>query len=179
MTKIAPSLQTASGHLISLLDPDPAMIEITDIASVLSRICRYAGHARFPYSVAEHSVLITRWLQAQGCSVEVQKQGLLHDAPEYLLGDVARPLKQLLAPQYQQVETRIWNAVCFRFGLFTLMFPEVKEADNRILFDEKAVVFKHDVDWGWSLEPLGIEIEFWSPERATEEFMNEFNRLFG
>ena len=98
MTKIAPSLQTASGHLISLLDPDPAMIEIADIASVLSRICRYAGHTRFPYSVAEHSVLITRWLQAQGCSVEVQKQGLLHDAPEYLVGDNARPLKELIGP---------------------------------------------------------------------------------
>ena len=179
MTKIAPSLQTASGHLISLLDPDPAMIEIADIAMVLGRIGRYAGHSRFPYSVAEHSVLITRWLQAQGCSVEVQKQGLLHDAPEYLVGDNARPLKELIGPPMKQVETRIWNAVCSKFGLFTIMFPEVKEADNRILFDEKAVVFKHDVDWGWSLPALGVEINFWSAEVAEFEFMNEFNRLFG
>ena len=178
MTKIAPSLQTASGHLISLLDPDPAMIEIADIASVLSRICRYAGHTKLPYSVAEHSVLITRWLQAQGCSVEVQKQGLLHDAPEYLIGDMTRPLKQL-CPEFKRIETGIWNAVCNRFEIDPVMFPEVKEADNRILFDEKAQVFKHNLDWGWSLPALGVEINFWSSGSARIHFLDESNRLFG
>ncbi len=167
-------VQTYTGKAFYLTEPDPSQIDPVDIAHALSMICRYGGHVSRFYSVAEHSVLISRALPR-----ELALRGLLHDATEAYVGDVVRPLKHLL-PEYRRIEDRLMNAICARFGIPWVFPPEVKEADNRILRDERAALMT-DPPQPWDLpenvEPLGVRIECWSPQEAKERFLAELEAL--
>lgn len=103
---------TAHGHRFWPLDPRPEDIFIEDIAHSLARLCRYCGHIRATmYSVAQHSVIVSQVLQPGDAL-----RGLLHDAPECYLGDLIKPIKNLL-PQYELIEEKVDEAVCHRFGI--------------------------------------------------------------
>jgi 5'-deoxynucleotidase YfbR-like HD superfamily hydrolase len=110
-----------SGRRLDLLDPSPLDIEIEDIAHGLSFVARWNGQTRgdFPYSVAEHSLLVEEIFAARnpGSGPRWRLAALLHDAPEYVLGDMISPVKSALAPQFHALDARIAAAVHLRFGL--------------------------------------------------------------
>lgn len=127
------TLCTVGGRTLSLLRPDPALIDIGDIAHALALTCRFGGHARQFYSVAQHSVLVSR-----NVAPVIAKEALLHDAAEAYLGDIIRPLKHLL-PDYQAIEHTWEHAIATAFDL--LLTPratrQIKEADLRALVTER------------------------------------------
>lgn len=170
-------MQTYRGGQFWPLDPDPAAIDIEDIAHSLSMQCRYAGHCIRFYSVAEHSVHVANHLKRAGEPVNVQLWGLLHDASEAYLVDVPRPLKPFL-PGYQEAERRVMAAIAVRFSLCPPAPPEVKETDNRILCDEAAQNMAEPPE-SWDLigPPLGVTLKYWWPELAKEAFLTKFRQL--
>jgi uncharacterized protein len=164
-------MQVRSGKKFWPMDPRAAEVDIADIAHSLSMQCRYAGHCLRFYSVAEHSVLISRWLRQNGHDGALH--GLLHDAPEAYLVDVPRPVKPFLVG-YKDAESKVWGAVAESQGISRIIPAIVHEADNRILADERAQnMAPTDDDWGLP-EGLGVWLEFWTPERARAEFLAEY-----
>ncbi len=172
-------MQTVSGRQFWPLDPRVGEIFIEDIAHSLSMACRYAGHCLRFYSVAEHSVLMTRWLQANGYSQEEQLTALLHDAPEAYLVDVPRPVKPFLT-EYKSIEARLWLMVAAKFGVSPNMPSIVKFADESILADERQQnIAPCPVPWDLQHGPLGVTLQYWHPAQAKSEFLEEFERLTG
>lgn len=168
-------MQLFSGRRFFPMDPRPEEIEPVDIAHALSLICRYGGHAQRFYSVAEHCVLLSRWV-----APEHALWALLHDASEAYVGDMVRPLKRQL-PDYEAAEGRVIEAVAARFGLTCPMPPEVKDADNRILLDERAAILG-PVEYPWAvehLEPLGVRVSGWSPPVAEDRYLERLMELAG
>ncbi|WP_265109221.1 hypothetical protein [Halosolutus halophilus] len=104
------AIDTISGETITPLDPDPAAIELDDVAHALSNLSRFTGQGIRFYSVARHSVHVSREVEARGGSRAAQRWGLLHDAPEAYLSDVPAPVKRSL-PGYTHAEKRLARAV--------------------------------------------------------------------
>jgi hypothetical protein len=148
-------MQTYLGGRFYPLDPRPEDVHPRDIAHALSLICRYGGHVLRFYSVAEHCLLLSH-----AVAPEHALWALLHDATEAYVGDMVRPLKVDM-PAYCEAEDRVAVAIAARFGLEgTTMPPEVKEADTRILLDERAAVMRPTSD-DWQtdgLQPLGVHV---------------------
>jgi hypothetical protein len=158
-------MQTATGKQFWPLDPRAEEIDIEDIAHALGNLCRYGGHSRTFYSVAEHCVLMSRAVAPENAA-----WALLHDASEAYLVDVPRPIKPALAG-YREAEERLMRAVCSRFGLPPAVPDEVKVADHQILTDERwQAMAPPPVPWSTAGTPLGVVLEFWSPARARVEF---------
>ena len=144
---------TVSGKLIRIAKPDVESIEIGDIAHALSHICRFGGHTKQFYSVAQHSVLVAGMIQmeqreiaaAHGCNgVELVLEGLLHDASEAYLGDVIKPLKVLLGASYSEIEKRFEDVIAARFELQHDAITKgiIKEYDARALELEHTAFLK-------------------------------------
>lgn len=125
------AILTYTGRTVDVLVPDPEEISPIDIAHALSNLCRFTGHTRHFYSVAQHSVLVASLLPR-----ELRFMGLMHDAAEAYVADMATPLKNLL-PGYHALEAAVWKAICLRFGLPVELPPEVKHADLVALATEK------------------------------------------
>ncbi len=163
-------MQTFSGGRFYPLDPRPEDLDLADIAHSLSHICRYGGHVDRFYSVAEHCVLLSH-----AVAPEHALWALLHDATEAYVGDMVRPLKAHM-PDYCQVEDRIMDIVALRYGLDGPMPAEVKDADTRILLDERAALMSRTL-YPWAieeLEPLGVAVEGWDPGRSKREYLARF-----
>lgn len=147
-----------------------------DIAHALARLCRFTGHTNQFYSVAQHSVLVSRLVVP-----EHRLAALLHDASEAYLGDVSMPLKSLL-PEYRQIERRVQGAIMAHFGLPPELPPEVKYADMQMLALERSKLMPEDLTPWPCLE--GVEMPKlplvpWHAARAGVEFWNEFNKALG
>ena len=110
-----------SGRRLDLLDPTPMDIEIEDIAHGLAFVARWNGQTRgdYPYSVAEHSLLVEEIFARQPPDVPVKWRlaALLHDAPEYVIGDMISPVKAAVGPNYGELDDRLTAAIHLRFGL--------------------------------------------------------------
>lgn len=122
-----------SGRRLDLLDPAPLDIEIEDIAHGLAFVARWNGQTRgdWPYSVAEHSLLVERIFSRQGGALAVprwQLAAMLHDAPEYVIGDMISPVKSAVGPGYAELDARLTAAVHLRFGLPAALPVAVKSA---------------------------------------------------
>ena len=121
-----------SGRRLDLLDPTPVDIEVDDIAHGLAFVARWNGqtHGDWPYSVAEHSLLVeTLFARANpGIAPRWSLAALLHDAPEYVIGDMISPVKAAVGPGYGELEDRISAAVHLRFGLPAILPAEIKKA---------------------------------------------------
>jgi hypothetical protein len=165
---------TYTGRKFWPMDPHADDVSIVDIAHSLSMQCRYAGHCRKFYSVAEHSVLIAQWLLDQGHGQRAALWGLLHDAAEAYLVDVPRPVKPYLAG-YASAEADVMAAIAAAFCLGGM--PRiVKEADNWIIGDEIANLAP--MEWHREYKtPLGVTLKCWEPHRAKYEFMSMYGRL--
>lgn len=110
-----------SGRRLDLIDPSPVDVEIEDIAHGLARMARWNGQTKGPhaYSVAQHSVFVEAIARslAPDLSAQAQAMILLHDAPEYVIGDMISPFKAVLGGDYKGVENRLLAAIHLRFGL--------------------------------------------------------------
>ncbi len=120
-----------SGRRLDLLDPSAVDIEVEDIAHGLAFVARWNGQTRgdWPYSVAEHSLLVEQIYTAQGGDQpRWQLAALLHDAPEYVIGDMISPVKAAVGPGYGELDARLTAAVHIRFGLPAALPVAVKKA---------------------------------------------------
>ena len=120
-----------SGRRLDLLDPTPLDIEIEDIAHGLSFVARWNGQTLgdFPYSVAEHSLLVEK-IYSNSLRHPEKKwclAALLHDAPEYVIGDMISPVKSAIGSDYQSLESRLSSAINLRFGLPTIIPDKIKK----------------------------------------------------
>lgn len=166
-------LTTFTGCKVDYANPQPEQINIMDIATALSRECRYAGHASHFYSVAQHSVLCSRIVPP-----ELSIEALLHDAAEAYLKDIPSPLKVLL-PDYKLLEARFEQAIRVHFGLPELHSPAVKEADNILLVTEIRDLFGGRVLHKTPVAAEAMSARIWplSPETAKDQFLDRFNYL--
>ncbi len=172
-----PWLPTATGKRFHPLEPDPAVVDVRDIAIHLSRTFRYGGCVRL--SVAEHSVLVSRV-----CKPENALWGLLHDAAEAYLGDIPRPLKHSdMFDAYRRLEGRWDAAVWSACGLYpaSAALDDVHHADMavfnaecRLLFPDIAVEM---MDPGYPIADVGFSC--FGDVAARELFMRRYEQLTG
>lgn len=165
---------TVSGGFYNLLEPELNQISILDIAHSLSNICRFGGHSRVFYSVAQHSVLVSMTVRDQ-----LQFDALLHDAAEALVGDVPKPLK-LLLPDYQVIEKKIESALFANFGIAYPLASEIKIADKRVLHTElRDLTSSEPAEWDdlKDFSPLPERIVPLDPTRARNLFMERYESL--
>ncbi len=133
MAKVARAWQRMlSGRRLDLLDPTPMDIEVEDIAHGLAFVARWNGQTLgdWPYSVAEHSLLVEEifGLQNPGIAPAWRLAALLHDAPEYVIGDMISPVKAAVGPSYRELDLRLTAAIHIRFGLPAALPAPVKKA---------------------------------------------------
>lgn len=165
-------IETFTGKKFWPLNPVWEDIDIVDIAHALSNKCRYTGHTRDFYSVAQHSVLVSNHVP-----VKHRLEALLHDGAEAYLPDIAFPLRGAF-DNFAEVEERIHEAVAKRFGL-TFPWPDkIKEIDRRITRDEAWHLMKTmGSRWPGSTDKIGIKIESWPPKEAERRFMEQYDKL--
>ena len=179
-------MQTHSGLAFYPLDPAPEDIVPTDIAHSLAMQCRYNGHVRRFYSVAEHCVLMSDWMlehadvsYSDADARELALWALLHDAAEAYIGDMVRPLK-INMPTFVALDELVTAAVARRFALDDAAIPSaVKTIDTRILLDERAALLSAPPrDWALGdMEPLGVKIRGWEPSIAKWEYIARLRDL--
>lgn len=175
-------IATYTGGSIAPLSPDPADIDIRDIAHALANQCRFTGHTRTFYSVAQHSVAVSEL-----CSYRLALWGLLHDATEAYLADIARPIKRYageFGAAYTAVEDGLMAAIIERFGLENVlpMPDDVKEADNIMLANEiRTLCAESPLYDGWETYPdvPPMLLAPYMPSAAEELFLKRYELLTG
>jgi uncharacterized protein len=133
-----------SGRRLDILDPSPMDVELSDIAHGLARVARWNGQTLgdYPFSVAQHSVLVLELFRMASPESDAvaQQQALLHDAPEYVMGDIISPFKAAMGGNYKDVEARLLSAIFLRFSLPSSMpaplAKQVKKADREAAYFE-------------------------------------------
>ncbi len=170
---VGPTILLAGGTYFDLLDPEGSEFTIADVARGLSNTCRFAGQSADFYSVAEHAVHVSRIVPSEDAYA-----GLMHDAAEAFIGDVSKPLKDIL-PEYRAVEKRIEAAVFARFGVPSPMPASVKEADMRMLAAEQRQVMRNRDGWSYTrgYEPAGVEVLGLMPDAAMALFLGRYAEL--
>ncbi len=179
-----------SGRRLDLLDPSPLDIEIEDIAHGLARVARWNGQTKgeHAFSVAQHSVLVEALVARlwPTTSAGDLMGALLHDAPEYVIGDMISPFKTALGVDYKQFEARLEAAIRLRFGLTPHMTDEVKtrvkQADQQAAFYEATRLAGFDIDEALSFfgaPPPGAAPDMTplSPIDAQNLFLRRFSEL--
>lgn len=169
-------IQTYSGRKFNPLAPVEGAIVIQDIAHALAMLCRFTGHCKRFYSVAQHSVLVSYL-----CNHEDALHGLLHDASEAYLQDLPRPLKRSgKFENYKEYEHVLQSMIYERFGLDTKEPKSVKIADTLLLATEaRDLMGPLHSDWKQPVEPLPMKIEPLGPAEAKNLFMKRFFELKG
>lgn len=173
-----PTILMHSGYTFDFLHPEQSKFSIGDIAHALSHICRFTGHTKHFYSVAQHSVAVSHMVQP-----ELAMQALLHDAAEAFIGDVAKPLKMLL-PDYAVIEKRVEAEVFSRFGLEVNLALEVKAADYLQLVIEMRDLMPARSDYMDKDQP-NVRLDIYPkilplrPKQARHLFLNRFIELGG
>lgn len=169
-------MQTASGGAYWPLDPRVDEISIEDIAHALAHICRYGGHCRKFYSVAEHSVIVSRLVPQEHALV-----ALMHDATEAYCGDIVRPLKRDLTG-YAAIERSNWLAIAERFDLPVDLPQCVHDADVAALFAEQKALMTPKEGQGMGLAtPITADpndIAGYLPNSAKTVFLRRFHELY-
>lgn len=180
-----------SGRRLDLLNPSPFDVEIDDIAHGLARVARWNGqtHGQHAFSVAEHSVVVEKiCLETEpNWPSKWRLAALLHDAPEYVIGDMISPFKAVLGYDYKSIETRLEEAVHMRFGLPPAL-PEtvkaaIKRADRICAFHEAVQIAGFEVEeaarlFGRPRAKTVVKIEPLSVSAAQALYLKRFNRLF-
>lgn len=162
---------TYTGKRFDLYEPDADLIDPRDISHSLAHLCRFNGHTREFYSVAQHCCMV-----ADLVPEEDKLAALLHDATEAYVGDMVRPLKQWMHA-YQDVEQWIWDRICTRFNLELELPASVRHADLVALATERRDLMPVDPaiwDCLVGIEPTAETIRPWS---ATEARLTFHQRL--
>ncbi|MCP8895736.1 HD family hydrolase [Shinella daejeonensis] len=157
-----------SGRRLDLLDPSPLDVELSDIAHGLARVARWNGqtHGDHAFSVAQHSLLVETIFRRQNrCDAGDCLMALLHDAPEYVIGDMISPFKTVVGGGYKAVEKRLEAAVHLRFGLPAItpaaLKAKIKKADQVAAFFEATELagFSREEATKFFGAPRGVTLE--------------------
>ena len=167
------SIQTSEGEFFDFLKPSEYTPTIFEVGYALSNLCRFTGHVDEFYSVAQHSVLVSRIVPPH-----LAYEGLMHDCAEAFIGDMSAPLKRLM-PQYKELEKAIEMAIFPRLGLSYPSPAEIKSADLVALATEKRDLFSTQRQWNElsGIEPLAEKIVPLSPKSAYRLFMERHSEL--
>lgn len=167
-----PEIITHSGKMFDFVNPHPDQICIEDIAHALSNICRFTGHTKFFYSVAQHSIF-TSYIVPKPHKLAA----LLHDAAEAYINDIAKPLKQIL-PDYAAIEERVERVIFAKFGVPYPLPDCVKRADLVMLATEQRDVLANGGEpWLADVEPDKYIINEWSNSFSHRTFINRYHEL--
>lgn len=164
-------IETVTGIEFWPLNPRQEDVSVFDIAHALSNMCRFTGHCKTFYSVAQHSLLV-----ASIVPDEDRKWALLHDAAEAYLVDLPRPIKRYsaLGDEYRRIESRLMQVICQRFGLPEECPASVKHADDVLLATEKRDLMPANTKpWEHLPSPLNSIIRPMSPTVARRKFLKE------
>jgi len=168
-------IKTKKGNTFAFWQPDYTQIDIEDIAHALSHLCRFNGHCNKFYSVAQHSVIVSRL-----CPEAYALEGLLHDATEAYCGDLIRPIKKFL-PSFKEIEDRIEKAVWKKFKLCKnkRCMSAVKNADNIALVTEARDLLSKEctLDYDGLEHAASFKIKPLSSLKARELFLKEYEKL--
>lgn len=176
---IGATIITSGGTYYDYENPAASVYDIYDIAAALSRICRFTGHLLdgvAHYSVAQHSVIVSRIVEPEHAYA-----ALMHDAVEFVVGDMNGPLKQLV-PEYKAIEKRCEAELFARFKVPHPLHPSIKRADLIALFTEKRDLTagaSHDWPGAENYPPLPDRIVPWSQATARYRFLERFDQLTG
>jgi len=192
MTKDAPRAwqRMLSGRRLDILDPSPLDVEIEDIAHGLARVARWNGQTvgSLPFNVAQHSVIVLDLCiqMKPDWKREWQLAALLHDAPEYVIGDMISPFKAALGGNYKKVEAGLQQAIHVRFGLPPEL-PEqveklIKKADRACAYFEATQIAGFAVQEAEKLFPVPkkvdpITLEILSTEDSQALYLERFQQL--
>ncbi len=183
-----------SGRRLDLLDPSPLDVEIEDIAHGLARVARWNGQTSGAniFSVAQHSLLVEKISRRTHPDLDARWRlcVLLHDAPEYVIGDMISPFKAVLGGDYKAVEARLLSAICVRFSL-PVGWPDqllkiVKAADRASAYFEatRLAGFAEEEAKAFFGRPArldaGVEKDYltpWKAETAKARFLKRFEEL--
>jgi len=167
-------IQTFTGRQFFPLAPRAADVDVRDVAHSLAMQCRFNGHCRSFYSVAEHSVRVSRILDG-----ELRLWGLLHDAAEAYISDLPRPLKAT-APEFRAAEDRLLEVIVGGFGLPWPMPAAVAHADEVLLATElRDLMAPPPEPWPIAVEPLAAAIVPVGHAEAERLFLARFAELRG
>jgi 5'-deoxynucleotidase YfbR-like HD superfamily hydrolase len=167
-------IQTYTGKRFYLLEPTEDMIDIKDIAHALSMNCRFAGHVRDFYSVAEHSVNVSLI-----CNKENKLAGLLHDASEAYIADIASPFKPFLT-NYKELEDGVMKVISKKYGFQYPFNPDVHEADVAQLKEEAKNLLNDYPTWAdedryaTPTKAYGVLPQSLTPKEAESLFLTAF-----
>ena len=182
-----------SGRRLDILDPSPIDIEIVDIAHGLARVSRWNGQTKgvYPMSVAQHSIVVERLVSRNAPKLDRRWRlaALLHDAPEYVIGDMITPFKYALGGIYREIEDRLSAAIHIRFGLPATLPEPVSRAIKRA--DRMAAWLEATQLAGFSEQeaakilhrpratPENMRLRPVSPDQAADMFLKKFHLLGG
>ena len=169
-------METKNG---SQWSPEDMTFDIDEMAWALSLQCRYNGHVKEFYSVAEHCLLMTEYAHEELniLDTRILRTILLHDSPEAYIGDMVSPIKCRF-PGFAMLEDIIMGEIAHKYQCEFPFPPVVKHLDSCILLDERGALFDSVLDWGLGdLEPLGVDIAGMEPRRAYNHFMNIWERI--
>jgi hypothetical protein len=166
-------IQTHTGGKFYFDDPENSDIRIEDIAHALSNLCRFNGHTKVFYSVADHSTYCSHIVEPQ-----YAMEALLHDAHEAYIGDAPSPLKWFLGDTYATLDTRLKYVIADTFGLdIADAKAAVHEADQKALFAEKEWLLAADMDWGWEHRAADVMPTVRTPSAAEYAFIRRYHEL--
>jgi 5'-deoxynucleotidase YfbR-like HD superfamily hydrolase len=181
-----------SGRRLDLIDPSPLDVEIDDIAHGLARVARWNGQTsgRHAFSVAQHTIVVDdiAAIAAPGIGATGRLAVMLHDAPEYVIGDLITPFKSLLGGDYKAVEERLRRAIHLRFGLPAVLpgslAGRIKAADRAAAFYEatRLAGFQENEAERYFGRPRGIDpdalaLEPWPAGTAERAYLKRFNAI--
>jgi 5'-deoxynucleotidase YfbR-like HD superfamily hydrolase len=183
-----------SGRRLDLIDPSPLDIEIADIAHGLARVARWNGQTSGAhiFSVAQHTLLVEAVMRAHTPRIDekLRLAALLHDAPEYVIGDMISPFKAVLGGDYKAVELRLLSAIHIRFGLPSVLSAsitaQIKNADRGAAYLEATVLAGFSEaearrlfgrDPGLPESVCEDYLTPWSAAKAEKRFLARFNSL--
>lgn len=163
-------IETFTGRRFDPLHPDPELIDLEDIAHSLSLLCRFIGHCKQFYSVAEHCIRV-----AELCSIESKLAALLHDAAEAYIGDIARPIKYGIASaDLKEAEERLLGTIYKKFGASPYDAKEVKEADDIMLATEARDLMYSTEGWYLPMPATRNIIIPMTSGQAEQEYLDYF-----
>ncbi|MDD4035987.1 MAG: phosphohydrolase [Bacilli bacterium] len=162
------------------LDPKIEDVSLRDIAHALSQICRFVGHTKHFYSIAQHCLNVYKVLESQGYDEKIQLMGLLHDASEAYACDIPSPLKRCL-PEYKKVENKIEEVIYSAFGIEHTDEDKkiIKSADVLVLLNEAAVLMNNTDNWiyNYGYEPCNIDTSLRDMKTVEGEYFSSTIKL--
>lgn len=177
VVSIAPWIQTLNGRAFDFEDMPQNKWDHVEVATILSRIPRFAGHTRWPYTVAQHCVLVSRCFKDR----EDRLAAVLHDATEAFIGDISAPLKHWLrdyggSTALKTLESRIWEWIADKHYLNEYDLTKIRYEDMAALSTEaRDLMATHPRPWCAMPPPWGQRIEPWCAEYARDQWLRAYS----